>query len=212
MNDFSISWVDLLIVTLVIFGVTRGRKRGMSEEFLDILQWGCIVAIAGLFHRPIGGFLSSMTVFSTLFCYVAVYILIAVVVAIFFSMIRTAVGSKLIGSDVFGGGEYYLGMVSGGLRYTFMILAVMALLNARLYTAHEIAAEAAAQQENFGDVRFPTLGEFQRTVFQESFTGRLARQYLSLVFIPSTSPEQKGLGGQNTVVRARERDVSNIMK
>ncbi|HXG46199.1 MAG TPA: CvpA family protein [Methylomirabilota bacterium] len=212
MNNFSFSWVDLLIVGLLGFGIFRGRKRGMSEELLDILKWLCIVAAAGFFYRPAGEFLASVTVFSTLFCYVASYVLIALAVALFFSMIRSAVGAKLIGSDVFGNGEYYLGMASGALRYACMVVAALALLNARQYTAEEIAAAAKYQQENFGDVRFPTLGEFQQTVFNQAFLGRQARTYLSTVLIRRTVPEEKGLGRQNSVVRARERDLSDILR
>jgi uncharacterized membrane protein required for colicin V production len=212
MNNFSASWVDLLIAGLVIFGITRGRKRGMSEEFLDLLKWLCIVFGAGMFYQPIGAFLSDTTFFSTLFCYVAVYVLITLVIMLFFSMLRSAVGAKLVGSDVFGNGEYYLGMIAGALRYTCMIIAAMSLLNARLYTPEEVAAEAQYQQENFGDIRFPTIGELQRTVFDEGFMGRSARQYLSWVLIRQTPPEQKGLGQENNVVRARERDVRSIVQ
>jgi uncharacterized membrane protein required for colicin V production len=212
MNDFTISWVDLLIVGLVIFGITRGRKRGMSEEFLDILKWLCIVVVAGFLYMPIGGFLADTTFFSTLFCYVAIYVSIALVIVLFFSMIRSAVGAKLVGSDAFGNGEYYLGMVAGALRYTCMIIATMALLNARLYSPAEVAAGAQYQQENFGDIRFPTLGEFQRTVFQDGLIGRSARNYLSAVLIRPTAPEQKGLGPRSGAVRARERDVGDILK
>ena len=45
-----------------------------------------------------------------------------------FALFKHSVGGKLLGSDVFGRGEYYLGMGSGMLRFGCVLLAVLALL------------------------------------------------------------------------------------
>ena len=60
-ETFSLSWVDVMVVALLGVGIWRGRKRGMSEELLDIVKWALIVVVAGFLYEPGGRFLTSMT-------------------------------------------------------------------------------------------------------------------------------------------------------
>src|SRR5215813_6814790 len=107
-GSYMVGWVDLLVVLLLVVGVLRGRKRGMSEELLDVIKWSLIVLVAGLLYEPSGRMFSQMTVFSLLFSYVFAYVFIAIVIFATFALIRNRIGDKLIGSDVFGRSEYYL--------------------------------------------------------------------------------------------------------
>src|SRR5437867_4278949 len=133
-GSFIFGWVDLLVVILLVVGVLRGRKRGMSEELLDVIKWSLVVLVAGLLYEPTGRWFSQTTVFSLLASYVFAYIFIAGLVIATFALIRNRVGDKLIGSDVFGRAEYYLGMVAGCYRYVCVMLVAMAFLNARYYS------------------------------------------------------------------------------
>lgn len=211
LDELHINWVDFLIVLIVLVGVVRGRKRGMSEELLDVLKWLVIVVAAGFGYQPIGEFLSSVTVFSTLFCYVAVYSLIIVAFIATFSFLRPRIGDKLIGSDVFGGAEYYLGMMAGAVRYACIVFVLLALLNARYYSPQEIASENAYQEANFGSIRFPTPISFQSMVMDKSLTGSLARSHLSAFLIRPTPPELKELGS-HSIVRTRERLIDEVLE
>ena len=101
MEDLGIGWMDLLIVTLLIVGLFRGRKRGMSEEFLDVVKWGLILGIGSFCYAPVGGIISSSTPFSRLFSYVATYMAVILIVTLLFSLLRKQLGGKLIGSDTF---------------------------------------------------------------------------------------------------------------
>jgi uncharacterized membrane protein required for colicin V production len=207
----SFNWVDLVIATLLVVGLLHGRKRGMSEELLDALKWTFILLAATFAYEPTGKLMATSTMFSLLSCYMTAYLLIALLVVLFFAYIRARVGDKITSADTFGGAEYYLGMMAGVYRYTCIILVAMAFLNARYYSPGEIRASVSFQQDNFGDIRFPTLGEFQHTVFDKSFTGRLAQNYLYPVLIKPTAPEEKGLGN-NTVFRRRSADVNDVLE
>ena len=211
-NDlFSFNWVDLAIATLLLVGVMRGRRRGMSEELLDTLKWTAILIAAAFAYEPTGRIMATSSVFSLLSCYLTAYLLIALMVVLFFAYIRARVGDKITSADTFGGAEYYLGMMAGGYRYICIVLVAMAFLNARYYSPGEIQATVNFQQANFGDIRFPTLGEFQHTVFDKSLSGRLAQSYLYPVFIRPTAPEDKGLGGGG-VFRRRDGQVNEILE
>lgn len=203
-DSFGVNWIDLVIAGLLVVGLFRGRKRGMSEELLDVLKWTIILVLAGFAYEPFGRMISSSTMFGLLSCYVTAYLLIMLTVVVFFAYVRQRVGDKLLSSDAFGGAEYYFGMMAGVYRYLCVILVCMAFLNARYYSTGEIRAQARFQQDNFGDIRFPTLGEFQQSVFHDSLMGRLAQDYLNPLFIRPTAPSSKGLGGDSSF---HQRDV-----
>jgi uncharacterized membrane protein required for colicin V production len=208
----SLSWVDLAIAVLLGVGLWRGRKRGMSEELLDIIKWALIVVAAGLCYEPSGRFLFQVTsVFGLLSCYVAAYVTIAVVIAIIFSMIRRGVGAKLVGSDVFGATEYYLGMLAGGFRYSCILVVGLAFLNARYYSPEELRVRNKYQQDNFGSSFFVTLPDLQQEVFKRSLTGRLTQEYLNVVLIRPTPGDGGEVGGDNAIGRRRERAVYDIL-
>src|SRR5881397_599553 len=118
MDSLSLSWVDFAVVLVLGLGLWRGRKRGMSEELLDIIKWVLIVLVAGFLYEPGGQLLAQVTsVFSLRSCYVTVYMAIALFIVLLVSLMRKNIGSKLVGSDVFGAAEYYLGMGAGIFRY-----------------------------------------------------------------------------------------------
>lgn len=212
------SWFDLVVVVLLLVGLFRGRKRGMSEELLPVLQWLLIVVLGAHFYEPAGKLLSQASGMGILVCYLTVYVGIALVIKSLFLVFKRFVGEKLVGSDLFGRMEYYFGIVAGGLRYMCMVLVALALLNARLYTAAERKAMAKMQQENFGSISFPTLDSIQAGVFEESFAGRQAKHYFGNpggfpLLIKPTAPEdtfskqrEKGIG------KKRERDLDSLMK
>ena len=188
------NWFDFALVIVIVIGANRGRKHGMSEEMMVMLQWVAIVFAAGFLYRPLGDALSdSSSSFSHLACYIATYISIAIVVRIFFTLIKKGTGGKLVGSSVFGQSEYYLGMVSGIVRFLCIMLAALALLNARLYTAQEVAAYNAFQNDVYGSTYFPGLSSLQSQVFKESLMGPLVKKYLGFMLIAETPPEKKGL-------------------
>jgi uncharacterized membrane protein required for colicin V production len=209
-ESLRFGWIDVLVLIALLVGFTRGRKRGMSVELLDVLKWLLVVVVAGHAYGPLGEMLAQTTPFNNLFCYVAVYLVIILAFVGLFSWIRPRLGDKLVSADVFGTGEYYLGMVAGAFRYACIILVLLALMNARQYTQQEIQSQNAFQETNFGSIRFPTLISFQSAVFERSFTGSMARNYLSTYLIRPTVPEEKGLS-RNGVARARERMVNDVL-
>ena len=205
MSSLTINWVDFLVVLLLGVGLWRGRKRGMSQELLDVIKWALVVAIPGFLSWPVGTLLGQFfPALSALFCYLAIYITLALVILFVFGVIRRGPGEKLVGSDLFGSSEYYLGMMAGAFRYACIILFVMALLNARQYSAAEIKANIKYQDDNFGTTFFPTLPDIQRAVFKDSFIGRLTHEYLEVVLIHPAAPGEK-VASDSSTARARER-------
>ena len=191
LGNLPFNWFDLVLVAVLIMGIFRGRKRGMSEELMTVLQWVAIIIVCSIAYQPVGGWLEEVSLLSLLVSYVVAYLVMAAVVSIAFVLFKRAFHGKLIGSDAFGKGEYYLGMPAGMLRFGCVLLAGLALLNARFYTQEEIRAYEAYQNDVYGKEYFPGLQVLQANVFEKSLTGPAIRKYLGFLLIKQTAPERK---------------------
>src|SRR3954467_14789429 len=183
------NWFDFLVVVVILLGANKGRKHGMSEELMVSLQWASIVFVCAFAYHPLGDMLAQSSPLSHLFCYLVAYITMAIVVKIAFSVIKKGAGGKLVGSSIFGRGEFYLGMVAGGFRFLCILLAACALLNARSYTSQEVSKAVAFQNDVYGSNFFPELYAVQAEVFKESFSGKYLKEYAGFLLIKPTAPE-----------------------
>lgn len=208
-DNIDFGWFDLVVVAAVIVGALRGRKRGMSEELLDLLKWLAIVIVGGLFYRPLGQLLfAQIPVLNRTIAFVLAYVAIGLCLHLVMSFFKRGVGEKLVQSEVFGDLEYYLGIMAGVVRFSCVLLAVLALLNAKYISDADRAANARMQRENFGSISFPTLGSLQQDVFHESWTGQQIKRYAGQLLIDA-GPEP-GRNREN-IGRRRERAVDEIM-
>jgi uncharacterized membrane protein required for colicin V production len=185
---------DVILLVVLAVGIFRGRKHGMSEELMPLITWLSILFICAVAYEPIGSlFTTSTGMFSKLSCYIIAYVGLALIILVLFAWLKRGLGGKLLGSDLFGKAEYYLGMGSGLIRFTCIVLAVLALLNARYYTSQEVKAEEKFQNDVYGSHYFPTLQNIQSTVFERSFVGPWIKDNLAFLLIKPTAPENKEL-------------------
>jgi uncharacterized membrane protein required for colicin V production len=208
--NLPINWFDVALAAVLIAGAVVGRKRGMSEELLPMMQWLAMVAVSAIAYQPLGRFVAEFTHMTLLWSYILTYLCILLVLRLVFGFVKSAVGEKLVGSDVFGGMEYYLGIFAGMIRFACILLAVLALLHSRYYSPQERAAEARMQRENFGSISFPTLGLIQASVFRESGSGRIIDKYLGQQLITAT-PAGTQLVERVGIARRREQAVSEAL-
>jgi uncharacterized membrane protein required for colicin V production len=209
-GTFAYSWFDLAVVAVLAVGILRGRSRGMSEELLDVLKWLSIVVLGGLAYQPLGTLLSDYTHLGLAAAYVTVYIGLAIALRLFFGWLKHLVGEKLVGGDVFGNWEYYLGMAAGAVRFGCYLVVGMALLNAYHVSPEQLAADARMQQENFGDISFPTLGRIQQSVFNGSASGQLVKTYLGHELIVN-APSERSAAPAETFRAKRERAIYEVL-
>lgn len=185
---------DLVLVVVLGLGIYQGRRGGMSGELIPLLRWLCILFLCAVAYEPVGTFFNQSTnMFSTLACYVMAYVGIMIIVVTAFIVIKRGLGGKLLGSDVFGASEYYLGMGSGLIRYTCILLTFLALLNARFYSSAEVKARQKYTEDMYGKDYFPGLQALQSTVFERSLTGPWIKENLAFLLIKPTAPEEKSL-------------------
>jgi uncharacterized membrane protein required for colicin V production len=212
-QNFSLNWFDVALVLILAFGFWRGRKRGMSREFLPVSFWLTLVLAGGFGYQWIGDQLIHQGVIKSVFgknftertaAYVTSYLLIALVALIIFSILSRASKAKLEGSNAFGGSEYYFGMIAGVIRYACMLIAALALLNAPFYSAAEIAATKAYNNRWFGGGLkdysgdfIPSVQELQTSVFKKSLLGPFIHDKLSLLLIDTMSASGAKKPGQH---------------
>jgi uncharacterized membrane protein required for colicin V production len=194
LDQLPINVFDLLVIAVVVAGIARGRKHGMSEELLSLVTWLAILFGCAYFYEPGGEFIAGFTtMFGRLTCYLMAYVGGGLVLLLLFAGIKRAMGGKLLGSDIFGRSEYYLGMVSGLVRFTCVLLAALALLNARYFSPIEVRAMEKFQDDVYGSNFFPTLHSLQATVFDKSLTGPWIKQNLGFLLIKPTEPDKRDL-------------------
>lgn len=194
LNDLPINLFDVVLIVVLVLGIFRGRKHGMSEELLSLLKWLAIVFGCAMLYQPAGQLLGEFTtIFGRLSCYLVAYVAGVALFFLLFAGIKRALGGKLLGSDIFGRSEYYLGMGSGFVRFSCILLAALALLNARYFSPTEVRAMEKFQDDVYGSNYFPTLQSVQSSVFERSLTGPWIKEYLGFLLIQPTEPEHKEL-------------------
>ena len=194
LDQLPINLFDLVVIVVLAAGILRGRKHGMSEELLSLVKWLAILLVARCSTSRAGTCSrSSRSMFGRLACYLMAYVGAALLVFLLFAGIKRAFGGKLLGSDIFGRSEYYLGMGSGLVRFSCMLLAALALLNARYFSPTEVRAMEKFQDDVYGSNFFPTLHSVQATVFDRSLTGPWIKENLGFLLIKPTEPEHKEL-------------------
>jgi uncharacterized membrane protein required for colicin V production len=182
---------DFVVVATVLIGLFRGRKHGMSEELMGLLKWLAVVIGCAFVYEPAGQWFAKSSPFSLLASFLIVYITAALLIMGFFALFKHQIGGKLLGSDIFGRAEYYLGMGSGVVRVSCVLLTFLALLNARYFSPMEVRAMEKYQDDLYGSNYFPTWHTAQAVVFEKSLSGPWIRDHLGFFLIKPTQPEDK---------------------
>lgn len=196
LNHLPFGWFDVVTVAVLTFGFLRGRKNGMTKEVLPMLQWLCIVLVGGLGCEMAGQIFINTVQMDKTTSYVLGYLMLTLIVYFVFMLLKNALMPRLTGSNIFGSSEYYLGMVSGVVRYACILIFALAFLNAPYYSAADIAKAKAYNARWFGGGEagysgnfFPSLQQVQAGVFQSSLTGPCVTNYLGVLLIKTVQPE-----------------------
>jgi uncharacterized membrane protein required for colicin V production len=194
LDQLPFNLFDVVVLLVLAAGLLAGRKHGMSEELLSLLKWLAIVFVCGTLY-PVGADLIGQftRMFSKLTCYLIAYIGGALIIYLVFVWLKRGFGGKLLGSDIFGRSEYYLGMGAGLVRFSCILIAGLAILNSRYFNPTEVRAMEKFQDDVYGSNFFPTLHSLQSTVFDRSLTGPFIKQYLGNLLIEPTAPQQNDL-------------------
>lgn len=177
---------DFLMLAVLAMGLAMGRKHGLSVEIFSLARWVTVVLVCAVVYQPAGALVAKSGAFDLLSGYLIGYLAAALAVFLVFSIIERRVGPRLKGSDIFGRAEYYLGMGSGLVRFSCMLIAMLALLNARAFTPDEIKAREKFQEQNYGTSLFPGLHSLQVAIFQNSLAGSFLKQDLGFLLISPT--------------------------
>jgi len=191
LDKLPINVFDFSLLVILTLGLLRGRKHGMSEELTGLVKWLAIVIGCALVYEPAGQWFASSSPFSLLASFMMVYITVALLILGLFALAKHRIGGKLVGSDIFGRAEYYLGMGSGVVRVSCVLIAFLALLNARYFSPLEVRAMEKYQDDLYGSNYFPTWHTAQAVVFEKSLAGPWIRDHLSFLLIKPTQPEDK---------------------
>ncbi len=191
LNSLPFNIFDVALVVILGLGIYAGRKNGLSQELLRVIKWLTVAIGCAFVYGPAGEWLARSSPFSLLSSYLMVYVTGMLVVLSLFALVKHRIGDKLIGSDIFGRSEFYLGMGAGLVRVACVLVAGLAILNARYYSSAEVLAMERFQDDVYGSNYFPTLHTVQAVVFEKSLVGPYIRENLGFLLIHPTPPEDK---------------------
>ncbi|MGD1088674.1 MAG: CvpA family protein [Verrucomicrobiota bacterium] len=188
------NWFDITVIVILGLGLFRGRKNGMSRELLPTLQWVALVLICGLGYSVVAQLFRNATSLDQLTSDVLGYLLLAFVVFLLTGIPKHKFADRLAVSNFFGASEFYLGMLSGVVRFACILLAALALLNAPFYNEEEILKQSDYDKTNYGGGLyeanyFPHISTIQREVFVKSFIGSCIKTYLRPLLINTVQPD-----------------------
>src|SRR5450432_2154990 len=107
LSDVPFNWFDVALVVVLIFGLFRGRKNGMSKEILPLFLWLALVLACGFGYKLVAQLLVNYAgLKSTASTNLLAYFLIAFVVFLIYSSLTKIFKEKLGGSNFFGSSEY----------------------------------------------------------------------------------------------------------
>ena len=206
LDKLPINWFDMALLLILAFGLFRGRKNGMTKEVLRVFQWLALVIVCGLFYETAAQALINIAAWNKPTSYVTGYLILAFLVWLAFVVLKKILVPRLTGSNVFGSGEYYLGMFSGMVRFACMVFFLLALLNAPVYTQAEIQAHQAYVKRWFGGGVYggnyiPDMQMVQESVFKKSFAGPYIKDYLGTLMINTEPPESLKTVAKTGVIR-----------
>ena len=201
-------WFDFLLLLTVFAGCLLGKKRGMSGELVDALQWVAIVVGSGLGYVYVRDLLLAYSDFGRLTCSALGYLTCALSIKLIFSSVRKAVAQKLVEGDYFGRAEFILGFLVGGVHFFCILFFLVSLLQAKLITEAERLAVEQSQQDSFESIRFPTLSQMQYDIRKHSFFGRkFFYVHLEPLLI---EPSRNGGLPKDTLRKKREEMIEKI--
>jgi uncharacterized membrane protein required for colicin V production len=201
LDKLPINLFDLIVIVVLAAGILRGRKHGMSEELIKLLQWLAILFGCAAIYEWGGQMFGQFAgMFGLLSRYLMAYVGGALLIVLLFALVKRGLDGKLLGSDFFGRAEYYLGMGSGLVRFSCMLLVALALLHARYFSPTEVRAMQKFQDDVYGSDFFPTLHSVQQGVFEKSVTGPWIKQNLGFLLIKPTEPQNTEFHQKEAVI------------
>ena len=187
-NKLTVTWFDLVFLAVLVFGLFRGRRNGLSRELIPLLQWVALVIVCGMGYPTVAQLLIQNFAWGKAIADVTGYVAVALVILIFFGFLKRLFTERLVKNDTFKSAEYYLGMPAGMIRFACMLLAALALVNAPFYSQQELTAQKAAAKANFGGGMmsgsfFPSFNDVQDAIFNQSPVGHYIKSQLGLLLI-----------------------------
>ncbi len=191
LNSITVGWFDVLVIAFLVWGGMIGRKRGMSDELLDVLKWLLILMASAWGYMELASLVYKVGRFDNYWVHVGSYVGIIAVFKTLLTVLKQRVGKKLVGGDVFGKWEFQLGTAAGVLRHFCMVVIFVSLANSKPVSEAKVKQAEAAQKELFGDNFFPSKGRLRLDILYSSATGKMIRTRLPQQIMKPVEPPNK---------------------
>jgi uncharacterized membrane protein required for colicin V production len=79
---------DCVVIAMLVFGVSSGRRHGMSEESIHLVKWLAVVLGCAALYQPVGEWFAGTSLFSRLASFLFVYASGALAILSLFSLLK----------------------------------------------------------------------------------------------------------------------------
>src|SRR5215831_17809351 len=97
LDKLPINVFDVVVLAILLMGLLRGRKHGMSEELMGLVKWLTVVTVCSLLYQPAGEWFAKSSPFSLLASFLMVYIGGVLLILGIFALCKHRIGGKLVG-------------------------------------------------------------------------------------------------------------------
>src|SRR5208283_3519709 len=95
LDNLPVNWFDGVVLGMLIIGLFRGRKHGMSKETLPLLKWVSLVVVCGLWYPMAAQLLVNTAQLSQVPSCIIGYLLLAFVVVLVFMVLKWLLASRM---------------------------------------------------------------------------------------------------------------------
>src|SRR5262245_39479796 len=79
-NKLPVNAFDVTLLCVLVLGILRGLKHGMSEELMSLIKWLVVLIVCAFVYEPAGTWLAESSPFSLLASFLIVYVTLALLI------------------------------------------------------------------------------------------------------------------------------------
>lgn len=218
MSLLNSHWFDLVAVVVLIVGFKTGQHKEALPKLLSAIRWALTLLICLFLYKLPALWLAKKFSMQpdtvALMLFPLEFLIVFFLVGIVWKRVTNIYSDK----EPFGKWEHHMTKVAGSLRFLVFLLVAMAWISGRYVTEKDIRDHKTFCKENFGGITYPVLSTINNDMFNGSYTGKFAKDYLGGILmtpLPRVDYGEKPLVAGNPKLRKaqlRELDTNFQME
>ncbi len=179
MSLVSAHWFDLLVVVTLIVGFKIGQRKETLQQLISICHWALTLVICLFLYKLPAIWLAKTLSMQPDFLALIIFPIEFAIVYFLLNSKRRRIAKSVVEKEPFGHWEHHTTKVAGALRFFTFLFVLMAWISGKSVTEKDISDYKAFCENNFAGIMFPVPATIHHDIFNGSFTGKVAKEYLN---------------------------------